>query len=305
MSRPLLVLVDGNFEVNRAFHSQARLTRASDGQPIGAVHGFCRELWWLRQSRDCSHLAVVFDWGKSAKRRAMIEAFNEKHGIEAEEYKGTRTEKDSDLPSQFALCRQATAAFGIPLLQVKGWEADDVIATVAERAYACGYDVEIRASDKDMMQLVRDGIWTYCPVKKKRYGGEEVREKFGVAPHQVVEVQGLMGDRIDNFKGVPGLGPKLASQLVNRYGHIDGILGVEPEDRLVRLVHEHRERALLCRELARLDRTVPISLKMGDLELSSPPAESILAFLREMTFRELTTKIEAALSVPADAEELV
>lgn len=294
--QPLLIILDGSFFVQRAFHASPPMTRKSDGQPTGAVHGFCSALWWILQSNRATHLAVVFDLGKSAKRQAMIEAYRSKHGLPAGDYKGARKEKDPALASQFDLCREATRAFGIPLIESQSIEADDIIATLATRGEAAGLHVEIQSADKDVMQLASDRVWSYCPIRRTRYDVAAVVKKFGVPPHRVAEVQGLCGDLIDGFKGVPGIGPAYAARLINEHGSIENAIANGADgDRIVRLVRQHAEMARLCRDLATLDRSVTINVTIEGLIIREPSHRQIDDFLRRMEFSSLAQRIAGSV----------
>lgn len=296
--QPLLILLDGSFFVQRAFHARPPMVRKSDGQPTGAVHGYCSALWGILQSNRASHLAAVFDLGKSHARQSMIEAYRAKHGQtgEAGDYKGQRAEKDPALASQFDLCREATRAFGVPLIELEHTEADDIIATLATRAEAEGYCVEIQSADKDIMQVVSDRVWSYCPIRRTRFDVAAVVKKFGVPPHQVAEVQGLCGDLIDGFKGVPGVGPAYAARLINAYGSIEAaIANGTDRDRIVRLVRQHAELARLCRNLATLDRSVTINVTIEALIVREPNHKQIDDFLRRMEFSSLAQRIAGSV----------
>ena len=221
-SRPVkagdhVFLVDGSSYIFRAYHALPPLTRKSDGLPVGAVSGFCNMLWRLVRETVAgekpTHLAVVFDHSATTFRNAMYDL-----------YKANRTEPPEDLRPQFGLVRAAVRAFDIESIEQNGFEADDLIATYARLAREAGATCTIVASDKDLMQLVRDGVTMYDSMKEKRIGPAEVVEKFGVPPEKVVEVQALAGDAVDNVPGVPGIGIKTAAQLVAEYGDVEGII---------------------------------------------------------------------------------
>ena len=199
-----LHLIDGSAFIFRAYHALPPLTRKSDGLPVGAVAGFCNLLWneltTTRSQEAPTHLAVIFDAGSITFRNAIYP-----------EYKANRPELPEDLRPQFAFTRQATRAFNVPCIEIDGYEADDIIATLARRAREAGGTVTIISSDKDLMQLIGNGVDMLDPMKNKRIGPDEVIEKFGVGPDRVVDVQSLAGDSIDNVPGVPGIGVKTAA----------------------------------------------------------------------------------------------
>src|SRR5690606_5550057 len=191
-----------------------------------------------------THLAVVFDAARETFRNQIYPG-----------YKANRPEPPEDLIPQFALIRRAVDAFCVPRVELQGYEADDVIATYARLAHEAGIEVEIVSSDKDLMQLVRDGVGMFDPIKLKPIGAAEVMEKFGVPPSKVVEVQALAGDSTDNVPGVPGIGVKTAAQLINEYGDLETLLArageiKQPKRREALL--NNREQALISKRLVQL-----------------------------------------------------
>src|SRR5271155_3860685 len=213
-----LYLVDGSGYLFRAYHALPPLTRKSDGLPTGAVAGFSNMLWKLLEDTKAgdkpTHLAVIFDAGKKTFRNDIYPL-----------YKANRPEPPEDLIPQFPLVREATRAFGVPAIEIAGFEADDLIATYARIAREAGVKVTIMSSDKDLMQLVVDGqVELLDPMKNKRLGSADVMEKFGVPPSKVVEVQALAGDSTDNVPGVRGIGVKTAAELINAYGDLETLL---------------------------------------------------------------------------------
>jgi len=196
-------LIDGSGFIFRAYHALPPLTR-SDGVPTSAVLGFSNMLAKLLSETDADHIAVVFDHSGSSFRNQIYD-----------QYKANRAETPPDLIPQFKLVREATDAFGVCKIDVPNYEADDLIATYAREAEAAGAIVTIVSSDKDMMQLVRDRVTMLDPIKNRPIGEAEVRERFGVGPDKVIEVQALCGDSVDNVPGVPGIGVKTAAELIN------------------------------------------------------------------------------------------
>jgi DNA polymerase-1 len=210
-------LVDGSGYIFRAYHALPPLTRKSDGLQVNAVLGFCNMLWKLLadmpKDDKPTHLAVVFDKSEKTFRTEMYP-----------EYKAHRPDLPEDLRPQFPLIRDAVRAFEIPCLEQAGFEADDLIATYARLAVEAGATATIVSSDKDLMQLVGNGVTMYDTMKDKRIGPAEVMEKFGVGPDKVIEVQALIGDSSDNVPGVPGIGVKTAAQLIGEYGDLETLL---------------------------------------------------------------------------------
>jgi len=177
-----LFLVDGSGYIFRAYHALPPLTRKSDGLPVGAVAGFCNMIWkMLQETRGVdapTHVAVIFDKSERTFRKDIYPA-----------YKAQRPDPPDDLKPQFRLIREATRAFNLPCIEMEGFEADDIIASYARRAAAEGIEVIIVSSDKDLMQLVGDGITMWDPIKNSPIGREQVAEKFGVPPEKVIDVQ--------------------------------------------------------------------------------------------------------------------
>ncbi|GGA58461.1 DNA polymerase I [Nitratireductor aestuarii] len=297
-----LFLVDGSGYIFRAYHALPPLTRKSDGLPIGAVAGFCNMLWkLLRDARNTdvgvtpTHFAVIFDYSSKTFR-------NELYG----EYKANRTAPPEDLVPQFSLIRKATQAFGLPCIEMEGFEADDLIATYARLATEAGGDTTIVSSDKDLMQLVNDTVSLYDPMKDKETRIPEVIEKWGVPPEKMIDLQALTGDSIDNVPGVPGIGPKTAAQLLAEYGDLDTLLSraheIKQQKRRENLI-AHAESARLSRELVTLKKDVPIKEGLEDLVLTPTNGPKLIGFLKAMEFASLTRRVAEATDTDASAVE--
>ncbi len=277
-----LVLIDASGFVFRAFHALPPMTRP-DGTPVNAVFGFSQMLSRLLATHAGTHLGVVFDAGRTTFRNEIFPA-----------YKAHRPEPPPELGPQFALVREATAAFGAPGLEVDGWEADDVIASYARAAVAAGGRVTIVSSDKDLMQLVGERVVMQDPIKQKLIGPAEVVEKFGVPPERVVDVQALMGDSVDNVPGVPGIGPKTASQLVAEFGSLDGVLDAAAAMKLGRrreLLLTHADAARTSRRLVTLDCDVPLPAPLDTLSVQEPDRPKLVAWLAAQGFRSLIARL--------------
>ena len=259
-----LFLVDGSGYIFRAFHALPPMTRA-DGTPINAVYGFCNMLMKLLDDMDADAIAVVFDKAGRSFR-------NDLYG----EYKANRGEPPDELGPQFPLVRDAVRAFNLPCIEMDGYEADDIIATYACQAHARGTEVTIVSSDKDLMQLVGDGIRMYDPMKQKDIGPQEVRERFGVGPEQVIDVQALAGDSIDNVPGVPGIGVKTGAQLILEFGSLDELLArasdIKQPRRRENLI-AFADQARLSRELVRLKQDVPVPVPVDSFAVRQPEPE--------------------------------
>jgi DNA polymerase I len=289
-------LVDGSGFIFRAYHALPPLTR-SDGTPTSAVLGFSNMLAKLLSETDADHIAVVFDHSGSSFRNQICD-----------QYKAQRPPPPDDLIPQFKLVRDATDAFGVCKIDVPDFEADDLIATYAREAAEAGAIVTIVSSDKDMMQLVRERVTMLDPIKNRPIGDAEVRERFGVGPEKVIEVQALCGDSVDNVPGVPGIGVKTAAELINTYGDLENLLEHAPEikqpKRRESLI-EHAAKARLSRELVKLDDRVPLPCPLSDLAVQPIDPNVLLPWLREMEFRTLGTRMAQRLAgaAPAAVEE--
>ncbi|UUX51836.1 DNA polymerase I [Nisaea acidiphila] len=282
-----LYLVDGSGYIFRAFHALPSMNR-SDGTPTNAVFGFTNMLLKLVEDIEADHVAVIFDTKRLTFRNEIFA-----------DYKANRDEPPEDLRPQFSLIRDAVRAFNVPCLEMEGYEADDLIATYARQAKEKGMRVTIVSSDKDLMQLVDDGVDMYDPMKNRAIGRDEVFEKFGVGPEKVVDVQSLAGDSVDNVPGVPGIGIKTAAQLINEYGDLDTLLAraeeIKQPKRRQNLI-EFAEQARISRELVRLKDDVSVEEPLERLTVEDPDDATVLSFLKEMEFKRLIARFEAELS---------
>lgn len=298
-----LHLIDGSAFIFRAFHALPPLTRKSDGLPIGAVSGFCNMLLRYVEKNTgadaATHLAVIFDKGSHTFRNDLYD-----------QYKANRDEMPADLRPQMPLTREATRAFGIACHEIAGYEADDIIATLACRARDAGGRVTIVSSDKDLMQLVGDGVEMFDAMKNRRIDRDGVFEKFGVFPEGVVDVQALAGDSVDNVPGAPGIGIKTAALLINEFGDLETLLAraeeIKQNKRRETLIN-HADQIRLSKKLVQLDKETPLDFTLDDLEVRDPDPETLLSFLADMEFRTITKKIadKFKLDMPAINETLV
>ncbi len=253
-----LTLVDGSGFIFRAYYALPPLTR-KDGTPINAVMGYCNMIWRLMAETKTDYLAVIFDTASKSFRNEIFK-----------EYKANRSDAPEDLIPQFSLIREATEAFNIPYIELKGYEADDIIATYSNQASKAGWKVDIISSDKDLMQLVNDNVKMIDPMKMVNIGKEEVFKKFGVYPNKVIDVQALAGDSTDNIPGVPGIGIKTAAELINEYGDLDSLLKRAPEIKQPK----RRENLINFSDLAR------ISMKLVKLDDGIKDIDSFHNFQR-------------------------
>lgn len=289
-----LHLIDGSAFIFRAYHALPPLTRRSDGLPIGAVAGFCNMIWrYIEDGAGTdapTHAAVIFDHGSKTFRNDIYP-----------EYKANRPPPPEDLRPQFPLTREATEAFNLPSIEVENYEADDIIATLARQARDAGGRVTIISSDKDLMQLVGGGVEMLDPIRNQRITRDEVIEKFGVPPEQVVEVQALAGDSTDNVPGAPGIGVKIAAQLIGEYENVENLLAnaeqIRQPKRRQSLI-DNAELIRISRQLVLLDCDMTLDFGLDSLEIRDPDPEALLEFLTRMEFRTLTRRVAESLDAP-------
>ncbi|HVH49502.1 MAG TPA: DNA polymerase I [Sphingomicrobium sp.] len=290
--QPHLYLVDGSSYIFRAYHRLPPLTNRH-GTPAGAVYGYTAMLWklaaGLEKADGPTHMAVILDASEETHRNKMYD-----------QYKANRPPPPEDLVPQFPLIRVATRAFSIPCIEENGLEADDIIACYVKAATAAGWKVTIVSSDKDLMQLVEDGkVDMLDTMNDRRIGVAEVVDKFGVGPEKVGDVLALMGDSVDNVPGVPGIGPKTASQLIQQYGDLETVLasvGEITKPKLKQNLTEHAEAARLSRELVRLVCDAPLPEPIDGLALKGIPPEPLKAFLEDMGFKSLLNRLTGGAS---------
>jgi DNA polymerase-1 len=295
---PHLYLVDGSSYIFRAYHRLPPLTNRH-GLNVGAVYGYTTMLWKLAESlhkeEGPTHLAVIFDAGSHTFRNEMYD-----------QYKAQRPPPPPDLVPQFPLIRDATRAFSLPCIEEDGLEADDIIACYAKAALAEDWKVTIVSSDKDLMQLIEDGrLDLYDTMNDRRLGRDYVIEKFGVPPEKLGDVLALMGDSVDNVPGVPGIGPKTASQLIQDYGDLETVLAHAEEIKKPKLKQnliEHADAARLSRELVTLVCDAPLPEPLDALEMKGIPDGPLREFLEEQGFRSLLNRLNGTSQVKAPSD---
>ncbi len=287
-----LFLVDGSGFIFRAYHALPPMTR-SDGTPVNAVQGFTSMLLKLLNETDASHVAVIFDTARKTFRSDIYP-----------DYKAQRPPPPEDLVPQFALIRDAVRAMNLPCIERENYEADDLIATYAKQAEAQGYEVTIVSSDKDLMQLVNGHVALWDAMKNRSIGRDEVIEKFGVPPEQVVDVQALCGDSVDNVPGVPGIGVKTAAQLIEQYGTLENLLDHTAEIKQPKRrqnLEEYRDLALISKKLVQLDGDVPVEETVESFAVRDPDPQRLIDFLTEMEFRRLASQVHGRMGIAPDA----
>jgi len=293
-ARKELILVDGSGYVFRAFHALPQMNN-SRGMPTNAAFGFIRMLLKLLKEVRPTHIAVVFDSPGKTFRDELYP-----------EYKQNRAESPGDLIVQIPYIHRAVEAFGIKSIMSGGVEADDVIGTLAARAAKGNFAVTVVTADKDLMQIVEPHVTLWDTMRDRKTGMREVRERFGVEPAALVDIQALTGDQIDNIKGVPGVGEKTAVALVQKfggveeiYGHLDGVerSGIRGAKRIAELLKQHRGDVELSRKLVRIDTEVPLEIAPEDCAWAGTDERATAELLRELEFNSILREI-----APSQAE---
>ena len=281
-------LVDGSGYIFRAFYGLPPMTNP-DGVPVNAVFGFSKMLAKLLSDAGTRRFAVIFDSSRVSFRNDIYP-----------EYKANRSDPPEELVPQFDLIRDATRAFNVPCIELPGFEADDLIATFARMAREEGHEVVIVSSDKDLMQLVGDGVSMLDPAKNLTIGREEVVERFGVGPESVIDVQALAGDSTDNVPGVPGIGVKTAAELIRTYGDLDTLLQrageIKQPKRRQNLI-ENADMARVSRDLVTLRIDAPVEQAVDDLIAVPPDADTLGGFLRGHGFKSMLAQIATMVGV--------
>ncbi len=279
-------LIDGSGYIFRAYYALPPLTRKSDGLPTGAVSGFCSMLFKLLEDSKSNenkhkptHFAVIFDSARKTFRNKIYS-----------DYKANRSEAPDDLAPQFEYIRKSVLAFNLPSVDLINYEADDLIATYVDQILKKGAKVTIVSSDKDLMQLFKNEVRIFDPMKNKFISEEDVQNKFGVDPSKVVDVQALAGDSSDNVPGVPGIGVKTAAELINKYGNLEKLLKsaheIKQNKRRETLI-ENKDKALISKQLVTLKHDAPVNINLSEFKLKEIDKDKLFKFLREMEFNRL------------------
>ena len=279
-------LIDGSGYIFRAYYALPPLTRKSDGLPVGAVSGFCNMLFKLLEDAKSednkerpTHFAVIFD---SARKNFRNEIYTD--------YKANRSDAPDDLIPQFDFIRKSVLAFNLPSIEQLNYEADDLIATYVDQINKIGAKATIVSSDKDLLQLYGKNIRIFDPMKNKFLGTEDIKQKFGVKPEQIIDVQSLAGDSSDNVPGVPGIGIKTAAELINTFGTLEELLKnaetIKQNKRRQTLL-ENKDKAIISKKLVTLKKDVPVKDNLEDFNLKNINKDKLYSFLREMEFNRL------------------
>ena len=290
-------LIDGSGYIFRAYYALPPLTRKSDGLPVGAVSGFCNMLFKLLEDSKSddnlqkpTHFAVIFD---SARKNFRNEIYSD--------YKGNRSEAPDDLVPQFEYIRKSVIAFNLPSVELINYEADDLIATYTEQILKKGAKVTIVSSDKDLMQLYKKDVRLYDPMKNKFITSKDVIDKFGVDPKKVIDVQSLAGDSSDNVPGVPGIGIKIAAELINKYDTLEKLLDKAHEikqNKRRETIIENKEKAIISKKLVTLKKDVPIKEKIEEFRFKEIDKDKLYKYLREMEFNRLLSSVISTYGEP-------
>ncbi len=282
-----LVLVDGSGYIFRAYYALPPMHR-SDGLPVNAIFGFCNMLLKLIDDIQIEKggkvsIAVIFDAARETFRNLIYS-----------EYKANRSDPPEDLIPQFDIIKKVPDFFNLKSIQSQGFEADDLIASYSKAASKIGKSVTIISSDKDLMQLLNDNVSIIDPIKKKEVTKETVFEKFGVFPDKVIDVQALAGDSSDNIPGAPGIGPKIASLLINEYNSIENLLKntseIKQEKRRASL-EENKEIIKISKQLVTLKDDVELPVSINELSYEPMDVQKLVTFLEEMEFNKIKSSV--------------
>ncbi len=294
-----LILVDGSAYIFRAYYGLPPMNRA-DGTPINAVFGFTNMLVKLIEDYSNDKMIVIFDAARENFRNVIYP-----------EYKANRGEAPDDLIPQFPLIRECVKSFNIPQLEIEGFEADDLIATYVSLAEKDKIETIIVSSDKDLMQLVSNNVTMLDPMKNKKIETKDVEEKFGVSPDKVIFIQALTGDKVDNIPGAPGIGPKTASQLINEFNDINGLINnldkIKQEKRR-NIIKESENDIRLSLELVKLKNDVQIPESINKIrtynELKNEN-NNIFDFLKKQGFRSTSERLKSNSFISSDNDNII
>jgi DNA polymerase-1 len=289
-NKQTLYLIDGSSYIYRAYFAIRSLSSPS-GFPTNALYGFIKMLLKVVRERQPDHLAVVFDAGRVTFRTDIYP-----------EYKANRQAMPDDLRAQIQPIKEAVAAFSIPCLEREGFEADDIIGTIARDCEARGLAVVVVTGDKDLMQIVTENVTLLDTMKEKESGLHEVEERFGVGPDRVVDILALAGDSSDNIPGVPGIGEKTAIKLIQEFGTLDKLLARadEVKGKNGEKLREFAEQARLSRTLATIDCDVPVEYTFDDFAISPPDNRRLAVLFKEYGFTTMLKELPGSASLSTE-----
>ncbi len=279
-----IYLIDGSAYIFRAYHAMGGLSN-SKGFPTGAIFGFTNMIMKTLKDKSPNRIAVIFDAPGPTFRHEMYPL-----------YKANRPEAPQDLIVQIPKILELVQAYRLPMLSIAGYEADDIIATLTQKARSLNWGVVIVSADKDLTQLVCDGVAMWDPQKDALYDAKGVKDKFGVLPEQILDYLSLVGDSSDNIPGVRGIGPKTAGNLIQDFGSLQQIY--DQMDRITKpklreSLMTNRDKAFLSRDLAKLDEDVPIDVDIDNLIILEPDSEHLREMFREFEFKRLLDNLPA------------
>jgi DNA polymerase-1 len=283
-SEKTVYLIDGTACIHRAYHAIRSLSNSA-GLPTNATFGFTRILLKLMQERVPQYAAMFFDAKGPTFRHEIYP-----------DYKANRPPMPEDMAVQIPYIKEVTAAYRLPIIEMQGFEADDLIGTYARRAEKEGFAVVMVTGDKDFMQLVTDNIVIWDPMKEQTLDIQFIREKFGVEPQQMIDVMGLSGDSADNVPGVPGIGQKTALDLVKLHGNMDQLY--QAVDSITKKKQRenlttYKDQAFLSRKLVTIDTRVPVDISIDDFDLKPPDTAALSKLFQSLEFRQLQQSVSA------------
>jgi len=287
-----LFLIDAHALCYRSFFAIKGLA-TSYGQPTNAVYGFLNTLKKILREHKPEYLAVCFDVGKKTFRQERFA-----------KYKIHRPKMPDDLISQIPLIKEVVLAYNLPVFELEGFEADDVIATITKKVSKNNLEVVIVSGDKDMLQLVNDKVHVFDSRKDRILGPQETEETLGIAPKNITDFIGLAGDSTDNIPGVSGIGEVTAKGLINQFGDLENILAnVEniSSKKVKEKLIEQKEQAVFSKELATLDADAPIEFKLNDVRLGAPDSQRLFELFKKLEFKKLADEISAEVQ-PSPAQ---
>ena len=273
-----LYLIDGTAYIYRAYHAIRGLSN-SRGLPTNAIFGFTRMLMKLMEDRSPEYVAMFFDAKGPTFRHEMYE-----------DYKANRPPMPEDMAVQLPYIKEVSAAFNLPVIEMPGFEADDLIGTTALLAEKEGFSVVIVTGDKDFMQLVSNKTAIWDPMKDSTISLQSIQEKFGIEPHQMIDVQGLSGDTADNIPGVPGIGQKTALTLIKTYSSMQGVyekLDTITKKKQRENLENFKNQAFLSRELVTINTEVPVSFDPAKFKVTEPARKKLSELFKNLEFRQL------------------
>ncbi|MFP3509567.1 DNA polymerase I [Peribacillus sp. SIMBA_075] len=294
-----LVLIDGNSIAYRAFFALPLLNN-DKGVHTNSVYGFTMMLNRILEEEKPTHILVAFDAGKTTFRHASFK-----------EYKGGRQKTPPELSEQFPFIRELLDCFQIKRYELENYEADDIIGTLSLQAEKDGFEVKVISGDKDLTQLSSPS--TTVSITKKgiteieEYTPKHIHEKYGLSPFQIIDLKGLMGDASDNIPGIPGVGEKTALKLLHQFETVENLLQSIDEvsgQKLKEKIEEHKDLALLSKELATITREAPLEVSVNETEYSGMDQERVISFYKELGFSTLLDKLDVTESVPLEQEKI-